>query len=113
MKPPIRLSGIMRVPCIWVFTHDSISVGEDGPTHQPIEQLSALRSIPNLLVFRPCDANETVEMWKNIASLQDVPTAVVLSRQALPTLDRTTYEAAEGLHSGAYIIAGERDTPDV
>merc|ERR1719158_2763086 len=73
MKPPIRMSAFMKLPCIWVFTHDSISVGEDGPTHQPVEQLSALRSIPNLLVFRPCDANETLEMWKNIMTLQDDP----------------------------------------
>jgi len=113
MKPPIRLSAIMRVPCIWIFTHDSIGVGEDGPTHQPIEQLSALRSIPNLLVFRPCDANETLEMWKNIMTLHDDPAAVVLSRQPLPTLDRGRYAPATGLHKGAYIIAGDDNEPDI
>jgi len=113
MKPPIRLSAIMQVPCIWIFTHDSISVGEDGPTHQPIEQLSALRSIPNLLVFRPCDANEALEMWRHMIPLLDTPAAIVLTRQAVPTLDRTKYASASGLHKGAYVLAGESDSPDV
>lgn len=117
MKPPLRMSAIMQVPSIWIFTHDSICVGEDGPTHQPIEQLTALRSIPNLLVFRPCDANETLEMWRHIATLDNEPAAAILSRQALPTLDRseaTGYAPAEGLHKGAYIIAGSIDEkPDV
>merc|ERR1719329_469546 len=96
MKPPLRMSAIMKAPSICVFTHDSISVGEDGPTHQPIEQLSALRSIPNLLVFRPCDANETMEMWRYIALLEEEPAAAVLTRQDVPTLDRTKYGAASG-----------------
>jgi len=109
MKPPIRMSAFMGLPCIWVFTHDSISVGEDGPTHQPIEQLSALRSIPRLLTFRPCDANEVVEMWKHISLLHDEAAAVVLSRQDLPTLDRSKYASAEGLHKGAYMIAGKKE----
>eukprot|EP00929_Paragymnodinium_shiwhaense_P028029 TRINITY_DN16324_c0_g1_i3.p1 TRINITY_DN16324_c0_g1~~TRINITY_DN16324_c0_g1_i3.p1 ORF type:complete len:739 (-),score=133.82 TRINITY_DN16324_c0_g1_i3:291-2507(-) len=114
MKPPIRMSAIMRVPSIWIFTHDSVSVGEDGPTHQPIEQLSALRSIPELLVFRPCDANETLEMWKHILPLKDEPAAVVLTRQNVPTLDRSKFASAEGLHKGAYVIAGDADaTPEV
>jgi len=105
-KPPIRMSAIMRVPSIYVFTHDSIGVGEDGPTHQPIEQLSALRSIPELLVYRPCDANETVEMWRNLMLLKEEPAAIVLTRQAVPTLDRSSkYASAEGLNRGAYIIA--------
>merc|ERR1719272_2563635 len=114
MKPAVRNSAIMKLPCIWVYTHDSVFVGEDGPTHQPIEQLSALRSIPDLLVFRPCDANETLEMWKHLMTLYDEPAAVVLSRQALPTLDRTKYGAAAGLHRGGYIIAGdENEHPEV
>merc|ERR1712203_1249465 len=89
MRPPIRISAIMEVPCIYIFTHDSIGVGEDGPTHQPIEQLASLRTIPGLSVFRPCDANEVLEMWKCIAPLRHDPVAVVLSRQAVPTLDRS------------------------
>lgn len=114
MKPPLRMSAFMSLPCIWIFTHDSISVGEDGPTHQPVEQLSALRSIPNLLVFRPCDANETVEMWRHLVTLCDVPAAVVLTRQAVPTLDRLKYAPAAGLHRGAYIISGgEEEHPDI
>jgi len=113
MKPPIRMSAIMRVPSIFVFTHDSISVGEDGPTHQPIEQLSAMRSIPNLLVFRPCDANETLEMWRHIMTLVDEPAACVLTRQPVPTLDRSKYAPASGLHQGAYIIAGESKEPEL
>merc|ERR1711972_560323 len=106
MKPPLRLAAIMRVPCIFIFTHDSISVGEDGPTHQPVEHLSALRSIPNLLVFRPCDANEAMEMWRHIMRLAETPAAAILSRQNVPTLDRSKYGSAEGLPRGAYIIAG-------
>jgi transketolase len=113
MKPPVRMSAFMGLPCIWIFTHDSISVGEDGPTHQPIEQLSALRSIPNLLVFRPCDANETSEMWKHIALIKEEPVATVLSRQDLPTLDRSKYASAEGLHKGAYIVAGGSYQPEL
>lgn len=114
MKPPIRMSAFMRLPCIWIFTHDSIGVGEDGPTHQPVEQLSALRAIPDLLVFRPCDANETLEMWKHLMTIVDEPAAVVLTRQAVPTLDRSKYGSAYGLHKGGYIIAGdENEHPEV
>lgn len=113
MKPPIRKSAFMKLPCVWIFTHDSISVGEDGPTHQPVEQLSALRSIPNLLVFRPCDGNETLEMWKHLVTLEDCPAAAVLTRQDVPTLDRSKYAPADGLHKGAYIIAGGDEVPDV
>jgi len=113
MKPAIRNSAIMKLPCIWVYTHDSVFVGEDGPTHQPVEQLSALRSVPNLLVFRPCDANETLEMWRHIGRLVEEPVACVLTRQEVPTLDRTKYAPAEGLHKGAYIIAGGDQQPDV
>src|SRR5574340_1045996 len=90
-KPAIRLGAIMELPVIHVFTHDSIGVGEDGPTHQPIEQLAALRAIPGLLVIRPADANEVVEAWRVIMRLHHEPAALILSRQALPTLDRTKY----------------------
>merc|ERR1711972_1218998 len=114
MKPPIRLSAIMEIPCIWIFTHDSIGVGEDGPTHQPIEHLAALRSIPGLLTFRPCDANEVLEMWKLILPLRNEPAAVVLSRQNLPTIDRTKYAKASNLSKGAYILADSSSgTPEL
>ena len=95
----------MEIPVIHVFTHDSIGVGEDGPTHQPIEQLAALRAIPGLLVIRPADANEVVEAWRVIMPLHHEPAALVLSRQALPTLDRTKYASASGLARGAYVLA--------
>ncbi len=104
-KPALRLSAIMELPVIHVFTHDSIGVGEDGPTHQPIEQLASLRAIPGLLVLRPADANEVVEAWRVIMQLQHEPAALVLSRQALPTLDRTAYAPASGLARGAYVLA--------
>ncbi|CAJ1332943.1 unnamed protein product [Effrenium voratum] len=105
MRPPIRLSAIMETPCIFIFTHDSIGVGEDGPTHQPVEHLGSLRSIPGLTVFRPCDANECLEMWRYIMPLKDQPVIIVLSRQALPTLDRTKFASAKGVHKGGYILA--------
>jgi len=104
-KPAIRLSAIMEIPVIHVFTHDSIGVGEDGPTHQPIEQLASLRAVPGLLVIRPADANEVVEAWRVIMQLHHEPAALVLSRQPLPTLDRTTYASASGLAKGAYVLA--------
>jgi len=114
MKAPIRVSAIMEVPSVWVYTHDSIGVGEDGPTHQPVEQLTALRSIPNLLTFRPGDANEVLEMWKYIATLKKEPAAVVLSRQNLPTLDRSKHGAASGLRKGGYVLAGDvEEEPEV
>ena len=105
MKPSIRLSALMEIPSIFIFTHDSIGLGEDGPTHQPIEQLAGLRAMPNLVVLRPGDANEVVEAWKIIAQLQRQPVALVLTRQALPTFDRTKYGAASGTARGAYILA--------
>jgi transketolase len=108
MRASIRLSALMEAPSIFIFTHDSIGVGEDGPTHQPIEQLASLRAMPNLIVLRPGDANEVVEAWKIIAQLQHQPVALVLTRQALPTFDRTKYGAASGTAKGAYILA---DTP--
>ncbi|MBV8454638.1 MAG: transketolase, partial [Deltaproteobacteria bacterium] len=110
----IRLSALMELPVIHIFTHDSIGVGEDGPTHQPIEQLANLRSLPGLLVIRPCDANEVVEAWKVILNQRHVPVALILSRQALPTLDRTKYASASGLARGAYVLAdAPNGKPDV
>jgi transketolase len=105
MKPPMRLSGLMELPTIFIFTHDSIGVGEDGPTHQPIEQLLTLRSIPGMITLRPADANEVVEAWRVIGGLKRQPAALVLSRQALPTLDRSVYSAASGVARGAYVLA--------
>jgi transketolase len=105
MKPPIRLAALMELPVIYVFTHDSIGVGQDGPTHQPIEQLIALRSIPGLITLRPADANEVVEAWRVVIALKHQPACLVLSRQPLPTLDRTRYAPAEGVRRGAYVLA--------
>ena len=104
-KPAIRLSAIMELPVIYIFTHDSIGVGEDGPTHQPIEQLISLRAVPGLSVIRPADANEVVEAWRVIMQLRKEPAVLVLTRQALPTIDRTKYAAASGVAKGAYILA--------
>jgi transketolase len=104
-RAPIRLAAIMEIPVIYVFTHDSIGVGEDGPTHQPIEQLASLRAIPHLVVMRPADANECVEAWKFVMQLRHYPVALVLTRQALPTLDRTKYAPASGTAKGAYVLA--------
>ncbi len=104
-KTPIRLAAIMEIPVIYVFTHDSIGVGEDGPTHQPIEQLVSLRAVPGLIVLRPCDANEVVEAWKVVMRMKHEPCCLILSRQALPTLDRTKYASAEGVTRGAYVLA--------
>lgn len=107
MRPAIRLAALMRRPVIYVFTHDSIAVGEDGPTHQPVEHLAALRAIPNLWVIRPADANETAEAWKAALRRTDGPVALILTRQKVPVLDRTGegWGPAEGLHQGAYILA--------
>ena len=104
-RPAIRLSAIMEIPTIHVFTHDSIGVGEDGPTHQPIEQLPSLRAIPGLITIRPADANEVVEAWRVIMQLQHEPAVLVLSRQALPTLDRRKYASERGVAKGAYVLA--------
>ncbi|MBX3331310.1 MAG: transketolase [Nitrospira sp.] len=108
-RPAIRLSALMEIPVIHIFTHDSIGVGEDGPTHQPIEQLASLRAIPNLLVLRPADANEVVEAWRVLMQLRHEPVLLVLSRQALPTLDRGKYASAAGVAKGAYVLADPRD----
>jgi transketolase len=113
-RAPIRLAALMELPVIYVFTHDSIGVGEDGPTHQPIEQLPSLRAIPGFIVVRPCDANEVAEAWRTIIPFRHRPVALVLSRQALPTLDREKYAPASGLAKGAYILAdAEGGKPDV
>jgi len=109
LRPALRLSAIMEIPVIYVFTHDSIGVGEDGPTHQPIEHLSSLRSIPGLITLRPADANEVIESWKVIMQLQHQPCCLILTRQALPTIDRKMYAPAGGVAKGAYILA---DAPD-
>jgi transketolase len=113
MRAPIRLSALMDQPVIYVFTHDSIGVGEDGPTHQPIEQLMSLRAIPRLIVIRPGDANEVAEAWRVIMHTQHEPLVLVLSRQALPTIDRAKYASAAGLRQGAYIIADCEGEPEV
>ena len=105
MRPAIRLSALSHYPSIWVYTHDSIGLGEDGPTHQPVEHLAALRAIPNLVTIRPGDANEAREAWKAAISRRNGPTALVFSRQAMPTLDRKVYAPAEGLQRGAYVLA--------
>ncbi len=112
-RPAFRLSGLMEQPAIYIFTHDSIGVGEDGPTHQPIEHLASLRAIPRLEVIRPADANELAVMWKHIMQLKDRPVALVLTRQALPTFDRTKYASAEGALRGAYMMADCQGTPEV
>lgn len=105
LRPSIRLACIMHLPVIYVFTHDSIALGEDGATHQPVEQLASLRVIPHIQVLRPADANETVEAWRVALRTMDRPTALILSRQALPVFDRTQYAPAEGLRNGAYVMA--------
>jgi transketolase len=113
-RPAIRLSAIMEIPTIHIFTHDSIGVGEDGPTHQPVEQLASLRAIPGLITIRPADANEVVEAWRVIMKLQHQPSALVLSRQAIPIFDRSHYASANGVSRGAYVLAdSERGKPDV
>jgi transketolase len=113
MKPPIRLAAIMELPVIYIFTHDSIGVGEDGPTHQPIEQLISLRAVPGMVVIRPADANEVAEAWRVAMHTEDKPIALILSRQALPTLDRDKYAAAAGLSRGAYVVTKDEGTPEV
>jgi transketolase len=110
----LRLAAIMELPVIYVFTHDSIGVGEDGPTHQPVEHLPSLRAIPGLTVFRPCDANEVAEAWRVIMDKKYDPVALILSRQALPTLDRSRFAPASGLRQGAYVLSdAANQKPDV
>jgi transketolase len=104
-RPSIRLGALMEIPSVHVFTHDSIGVGEDGPTHQPVEQLASLRAMPGLITIRPADANEVVEAWRIIMQLKHEPVALALTRQVLPTLDRTKFAPASGLAKGAYVLA--------
>jgi transketolase len=113
MKAAIRLSALMRLPVVYIFTHDSIGVGQDGPTHQPVEQLIGLRSIPGLVTLRPADANEVVEAWRVIIDLKHQPACLVLSRQPLATLDRTRYASAAGVARGAYVMADSAGPPSV
>ncbi|MHC4571894.1 MAG: transketolase [Planctomycetota bacterium] len=112
MRPAIRMAALSKYPTIFVFTHDSIGVGEDGPTHQPVEQLASLRAIPNLLVFRPADANETAAAWKFALEQPDGPVALLLTRQGLPVLDQSKYGSAANLIKGAYILV-KAEKPDV
>ncbi len=107
-RMPIRLAALMEISFIYIFTHDSIGVGEGGPTHQPIEQLASLRAIPGLVVLRPADANEVLAAWKVIMQFHHQPAVLILTRQDVPTLDRTKYAPASGLARGAYVLA---DTP--
>jgi len=114
MRPPIRLAALMEQRVIFVFTHDSIALGQDGPTHQPIEQLASLRAIPHLIVIRPCDANETAVAWRVAIETRDRPVALVLTRQDVPTLDRVHYAAADSLRRGAYVLAdAPNGKPDI
>lgn len=113
MKPSIRLAALMKIPTMYVFTHDSIGVGEDGPTHQPIEHLTALRATPNLEVIRPADANELSVLWKHVLSLNDRPSAFILTRQNVPVIDREKYSSQEGALKGGYVIAGSDEIPEI
>jgi len=112
MRPPIRLAALMDLRVVYIFTHDSIGLGEDGPTHQPIEQLLSLRAIPNVLVLRPADATETVEAWKVAMERRHGPTVLVMGRQNLPVLDRETYAAAAGVQRGGYVLWESSDNPE-
>src|SRR5262249_52349725 len=111
-RPTIRLSALMEIPSVFVFTHDAMGDGEDGPTHQPVEHLASLRAIPGLVLLRPGDANEVVEAYRYILQLRHQPAVLVLSRQPLPTLDRTKYAAASGVSRGAYVLADARGGGD-
>lgn len=113
MRPTIRLAALMDIPSIFLYTHDSIGLGEDGPTHQPIEQMMSLRAMPRVLTFRPADANEVAETWRVIMTLKHEPSVVALTRQALPTFDRTKYGPASGLQKGAYVLADSGGEPQV
>jgi transketolase len=113
MRPPIRLAALMDLPVVLIYTHDSIGLGEDGPTHQPIEQLMSLRAVPRLILIRPADANEVTEAWRVIMQIRKQPVALILSRQALPTVDRTRYAPAAGVQKGAYILAESNGDPEL
>jgi len=105
MRPPLRIAALSHLSSIWIFTHDSIGVGEDGPTHQPVEHLASLRAIPNLVTIRPCDGNEAVHAWRVALARNHAPTAMIFTRQNLPTLDRNIYSDASLLEKGAYVLA--------
>ena len=109
MRPPIRLAALMGLHVVYVFTHDSLALGEDGPTHQSVEHVASLRAIPNLIVIRPGDANETAAAWRVAIETRDRPVALILTRQSVPTLDRTRFSSTEGLQQGGYILA---DSPN-
>jgi transketolase len=113
MRPTIRLAALMEQPSIFIFTHDSIGLGEDGPTHQPVEQLASLRAMPNLEIIRPADANELSVLWRYILEVKDHPIALVLTRQSVPTFDRTKYAFVEGALKGGYILADSDGPPDL
>ncbi|MCB9773862.1 MAG: transketolase [Nitrospiraceae bacterium] len=114
VRPTMRLSAIMEIPVIYIYTHDSIGVGEDGPTHQPVDQVASLRAIPGLIIIRPADANEVVEAWRVIMQFRHEPVALVLTRQAVPTLDRKKYAPASGVAKGAYVLADANgEQPDI
>ncbi|MHA1637436.1 MAG: transketolase, partial [Candidatus Thorarchaeota archaeon] len=114
MRPAIRMSALSNYPSIWIYTHDSIGLGEDGPTHQPVEQLMSLRAIPNLVIIRPADANEVTEAWRVAISRRDGPTMLICTRQNVPIFDRTKFSAARGLAKGAYVLADMGEgTPDI
>jgi transketolase len=112
-RPAIRLAALMKLPVTYVFTHDSVAVGEDGPTHQPVEHVAALRAIPGLIVIRPADATETAAAWRVAIKTVNAPVALILSRQSLPVLNRKKYPSAVALAKGAYILADADGTPDV
>jgi transketolase len=112
-RPAIRLSALMELPVIHWFSHDSIGLGEDGPTHQPVEQLASLRAMPGLNVIRPCDANEVAEAWRVMLQQRHQPTALVLTRQNVPVLDRSQYASADGLARGGYVLADSDGEPEV
>ncbi len=113
MRPAIRLAALMGIPVTYVFTHDSVAVGEDGPTHQPVEHLASLRVIPNLTVIRPADAAETAEAWRQAMEIRTGPVALILSRQKLPVIDRTLFGSEKGLGRGAYVLYDASDSFDI
>src|SRR5262245_25649552 len=113
MRPPLRLSAIAELRSIWVYTHDSIGVGEDGPTHQPVEQLASLRAIPGMIVLRPCDANVTRVAWQFAMEHHKGPTVLALTRQHVPTLDRSVMAPAEELRKGAYVLNPDESDPEI
>jgi transketolase len=112
-RPAIRLAAFMELPVFYVFTHDAMGDGEDGPTHQPVEQLISMRAVPGLVVVRPADANEVVEAYRHVLGLRHQPAVMVLSRQALPTFDRSKYASAAGVARGAYVMADTPGTPQI